>query len=165
MRSQTGVRVSINLLLVREKVNIKLLLIYASVLYLMTSVTDYNSIQFFIIYVPSQQLQGQLQTQHSVIIIIISYGPDRRGIRFRVPVEARIFSSPRRPGRFWGTPCLLSNGYQRQSDRGVKLPIHLQLVPRSRICGSMYSLLHKSSWLSAYLVKLRDTFIMIPYSD
>jgi hypothetical protein len=24
-----------------------------------------NSIQFFIIYVPSQQLQGQLQTQHS----------------------------------------------------------------------------------------------------
>jgi hypothetical protein len=25
-----------------------------------------NSIKFFIIYVPSQQLQGQLQTQHSV---------------------------------------------------------------------------------------------------
>jgi hypothetical protein len=25
-----------------------------------------NSIQFFIIYAPSQQLQGQLQTQHSV---------------------------------------------------------------------------------------------------
>jgi hypothetical protein len=25
-----------------------------------------NSIQFFIIYVPSQQLQGQLETQHSV---------------------------------------------------------------------------------------------------
>jgi protein involved in sex pheromone biosynthesis len=25
-----------------------------------------NSVQFFIIYVPSQQLQGQLQTQHSV---------------------------------------------------------------------------------------------------
>jgi hypothetical protein len=28
-------------------------------------------IQFFIIYVPSQQLQGQLQTQHSVDTIII----------------------------------------------------------------------------------------------
>jgi hypothetical protein len=26
----------------------------------------HNSIQFFIIYVPSQQLQGQLQTQHNV---------------------------------------------------------------------------------------------------
>jgi hypothetical protein len=33
-----------------------------------------NSIQLFIIYVPSQQLQGQLQTQHclgTTIIIII----------------------------------------------------------------------------------------------
>jgi hypothetical protein len=27
--------------------------------------TMQNSIQFFIIYVPSQQLQGQLQTKHS----------------------------------------------------------------------------------------------------
>jgi hypothetical protein len=27
---------------------------------------QFNSIQIFIIYVPSQQLQGQLQTQHSV---------------------------------------------------------------------------------------------------
>jgi hypothetical protein len=27
---------------------------------------DDDSIQFFIIYVPSQQLQGQLQTQYSV---------------------------------------------------------------------------------------------------
>jgi hypothetical protein len=25
-----------------------------------------NSIQFFIIYMPSQQLQGQLQTQHNI---------------------------------------------------------------------------------------------------
>jgi hypothetical protein len=34
-----------------------------------------NSIQLFIIYVPSQQLQGQLQTQKSVdtIIIIIQF--------------------------------------------------------------------------------------------
>jgi hypothetical protein len=30
---------------------------------------DDNSMQFFIIYVPSQQLLGQLQTQHSVIIL------------------------------------------------------------------------------------------------
>jgi galactitol-specific phosphotransferase system IIB component len=27
-----------------------------------------NSIQLFVIYVPSQQLQGQLQTQHSAVI-------------------------------------------------------------------------------------------------
>jgi hypothetical protein len=35
-----------------------------------------NSIQFFIIYVPSQQLQDQLQTQHSIgtkIIIVRQY--------------------------------------------------------------------------------------------
>jgi hypothetical protein len=30
---------------------------------------QFNSIQFFIIYVPSQQPEGQLQTQHSVVII------------------------------------------------------------------------------------------------
>jgi hypothetical protein len=32
----------------------------------MLQVYNNNSIQFFIIYVPSQQPQGQLQTQHSV---------------------------------------------------------------------------------------------------
>jgi hypothetical protein len=32
-----------------------------------------NSIQFFIIYVPSQQPQGQLQAQHSVDKIIITW--------------------------------------------------------------------------------------------
>jgi hypothetical protein len=34
-------------------------------------IIQFNSIQFFIIYVPSQQLQGQLQTQHSVDTTII----------------------------------------------------------------------------------------------
>jgi hypothetical protein len=29
-------------------------------------ISDNNSVQFFIIYVPNQQPQGQLQTQHSV---------------------------------------------------------------------------------------------------
>jgi hypothetical protein len=32
----------------------------------LSSNNNNNSIQFFIIYVSSQQLQGQLQTQHSV---------------------------------------------------------------------------------------------------
>jgi hypothetical protein len=32
----------------------------------MTIIIRFNSVQFFIIYVPSQQPQGQLQTQHSV---------------------------------------------------------------------------------------------------
>jgi hypothetical protein len=30
------------------------------------TIIQFNSIQFSIIYVPSQQLQSQLQTQHSV---------------------------------------------------------------------------------------------------
>jgi hypothetical protein len=41
-----------------------------------TITNNNNSIQLFIIYVPSQQLQGQLQTQHSVgtrIITVIQY--------------------------------------------------------------------------------------------
>jgi DUF971 family protein len=29
-------------------------------------IIQFNSVQFFIIYVPSQQLQGHLQAQHSV---------------------------------------------------------------------------------------------------
>jgi hypothetical protein len=40
---------------------------------------QFNSIQFFIIYVPSQQLQGQLQTQHSVDISI--YIRDKQNIK------------------------------------------------------------------------------------
>jgi hypothetical protein len=43
---------------------------------LVPTTEDVDTIQFFIIYVPSQQLQGQLQTQHSVgtrIIIIIQF--------------------------------------------------------------------------------------------
>jgi hypothetical protein len=35
-----------------------------------------------------------------------------RGVGFRVPVGSRIFSSPRRPDRFWGPRSLLSHGYR-----------------------------------------------------
>jgi hypothetical protein len=44
--------------------------------------------------------------------IATGYGLEGRGVRFRVPVGARNFSSPRRPDRFWGPPSLLSNGYR-----------------------------------------------------
>jgi hypothetical protein len=46
---------------------------------------QFNSIQFFIIYVPSQQLQGQLHTQHTVVIyniIIIIACYIAMGVRF-----------------------------------------------------------------------------------
>jgi hypothetical protein len=40
------------------------------------------------------------------------YGLDDRGVRVRVPVESRIFFSPRCPDRFWGPSNLQSNGYR-----------------------------------------------------
>jgi hypothetical protein len=44
-------------------------------------------------------------------------------------------------------------------DRGVELTSHLQLVPRSRKCGSIHPLPHTSSWCNAWLVKHRGNFI------
>jgi hypothetical protein len=40
------------------------------------------------------------------------YGMDDRGVGVQVPAGSRIFSSPRRPDRFWGPPNLLSNGFE-----------------------------------------------------
>jgi hypothetical protein len=47
--------------------------------------------------------------------IATGYGLDVRGVGVRVLVGSRmsrIFSSPRRPDRFWGPPSLLTNGYR-----------------------------------------------------
>jgi hypothetical protein len=41
---------------------------------------------------------------------------------------------------------------------GVKLTVHFQLVPRSRIRRSAHPLPHVCSWRSASLVKHRDNF-------
>jgi hypothetical protein len=48
----------------------------------------------------------------SVVGKATGYGLDDRGVGVRVPVEARFFSSARRPDRFWDPPNLLSNGYR-----------------------------------------------------
>jgi len=50
------------------------------------------------------------------------------------------WQGPPRPDRFWGLFSLLSNGYggllsRVQSDRGVKLTTHLNLVSRLRMRG------------------------------
>jgi hypothetical protein len=49
---------------------------------------------------------------HSVVDIATGYGLDDRKVGGRVPVASRIFSTPRRPDRLWGSPNLLSNGYR-----------------------------------------------------
>jgi hypothetical protein len=40
------------------------------------------------------------------------YGWNVWRVSVRLPVGARFFSFPRRPGRFLGSPSLLSNGYR-----------------------------------------------------
>jgi hypothetical protein len=53
-----------------------------------------------------------LKNRDSVVGIATGEGLEGRGVEVRVPVEPRIFSSPRRPDRLWGPPNLLSNGYR-----------------------------------------------------
>jgi hypothetical protein len=56
-------------------------------------------------------------------------------------------SSSRRPEPLWGPPRLLSN--RHRSTPGVKRPgreaDHIQLVPKSRICGPIHPLPHTPS--------------------
>jgi hypothetical protein len=60
-------------------------------------------------------------SRDSVVGIATGYGLDDQEVGVRVTVGSRIFSSPRRPDRLWGTPNLLSNGYWGSSP-GVKRP-------------------------------------------
>jgi hypothetical protein len=91
------------------------------------------------------------KSRDSAFGIATSYGLHDRGVGVRVPIGSRSFSSPRRPDRLCGSPNLLSNGYwghfpRGLSGRGVKLTSHLQLVQRSRKCGSIHPLPHTPSW-------------------
>jgi hypothetical protein len=56
-------------------------------------------------------------SRDSIVCIASNYGLDDRGVRVRVPVGSRFFSSPRRTDRLWGPLSFLSNGY-----RGGALP-------------------------------------------
>jgi hypothetical protein len=73
----------------------------------------------------------------SAVGIAIGYGLDR-GIRVRVPVGARIFSSPC-PDRFCGPPSLLSNGY------GGSFP-RLKRPGRDADCSPPVSAEIKKTW-------------------
>jgi hypothetical protein len=106
---------------------------------------------------------GNVWSRDSSVGIVTGYGMDDRGVGVRVPVGSRIVPSPRRPDRFWGPPSLLFNGHGRLSPwikrPGRETDNSLQLVPKSRIRGSIHPLPHTPSWRSAQLVKHRDNFI------
>jgi hypothetical protein len=57
-------------------------------------------------------------SRDSAVGITTTYGLDDRSVGVRVPVEARIFSSPRRSYRLWGPPSLLSKGNRTLFLRG-----------------------------------------------
>jgi hypothetical protein len=59
-----------------------------------------------------------LASRDSTVGIATGYGLDGQGVGVQVPVGSRIFSSPRRPDRFWGPFNLLSNGYWELFPRG-----------------------------------------------
>jgi hypothetical protein len=64
---------------------------------------------------------------------------------FLFSTSSRPALGPTQPPIEW-VPGVLSQGVKRG---GVKLTTHLQLVPRSRKCGSIHQLLHMPSWRSA----------------
>jgi hypothetical protein len=47
---------------------------------------------------------GLFNDADSAVGIATGYGLGDRGVGVRVPVEPRVFSSPRRPDRLWGLP-------------------------------------------------------------
>jgi hypothetical protein len=58
------------------------------------------------------------QRRDSAVVTATGYGLDDREVGVRVPVGSRIFSSPSRPDRLWGSPNLLSNGLPGIFPRG-----------------------------------------------
>jgi hypothetical protein len=87
----------------------------------------------------------------SSVGIVTDYGLDDREVGVRVPEGSKVFSSPNCPDQLWGSPNLISNGYQGLFP-GVKAagawnwqPTS-QLVPRSTQCGSIHPLPHTPSW-------------------
>jgi hypothetical protein len=91
------------------------------------------------------------RSRDSSVGVATDYGLDDRRVGVRVPVGSRIFSTSSRPALGPTQPPVqwvlgaLSPGVKRQG----RETDHLQLVPRSRKCGSIHPLLHTPLWRSA----------------
>jgi hypothetical protein len=95
-----------------------------------------------------------LMNLDSSVGIATGYGLDDRGGGSSSPgrVKNVHFSISFRPALGSIQPPIkwIPGSFSRgQSGRGVKLTTHLQLVPRSRKCGSIHPLPHLSSWRNA----------------
>jgi hypothetical protein len=88
------------------------------------------------------------RNRDSAVGIANGYGLDHRGFGVRVPVRARVFSSPHPSDVFWGPHSFLSNRY-RSYFHGGKRPgrkaEHSHTVPRSRKRRSIHPLPHTPS--------------------
>jgi hypothetical protein len=69
-----------------------------------------------------RSLVWAMVSRDSVVSIATIYGLDDRRVGVRVLAGSRIFSSQNRPGRLWGPPNLLFNGYGGALSSGVKRP-------------------------------------------
>jgi hypothetical protein len=66
-------------------------------------------------------LENSNRSRDSAVGIEIVYGLDDQRVGVRVPVVARIVTSPC-PDRLWGPPILLPRGYRGLFSPEVKLP-------------------------------------------
>jgi hypothetical protein len=77
----------------------------------------------------------------------LATGWTTEGVGVRVPTEAKIFSSLRRPDRLWGTRSFLSNGHRGIKAAGLWSRPLIKLMPRSRKRGYIHSTFQcTSSW-------------------
>jgi hypothetical protein len=105
----------------------------------------------------------QNERRGSAVGIATAYGLDDKEVGVLVPVWLRIVFSRYRLDWLWDQPNHMSNEYLwlflgGKAAGGVKLTIHLQLVPRSRKRGPVNPLPHKSSWRSGSLVNYKENF-------
>jgi hypothetical protein len=58
------------------------------------------------------KLFNKMGSRDAAVGIATGYELDDRGVRVLVTVVSRIFFTPHRPDRLWGSPSLLSDGYR-----------------------------------------------------
>jgi hypothetical protein len=92
------------------------------------------------------------------------YVLDGWGSRVRSPAGGwEFFTSPPCPERLWGLPFnCTGDSFSGGKWLGIKLTIHLHLVPRPRMCGAMPPLT-QYIFMAWCLVKHRDNFIFTLY--